>query len=400
MIKIPSPLLFVAILATNGFTATSQAPAYRITNDGDKVNIEVIGSSAPAEKTESPLEQTKKRIEIASIAELLQLYRESFQPEEQTRILSRVSKLSARSFRDIQALLGFYLRDDRNARSAAEQSLQRLSRSRDSAFSSFFIGLLDDQDPKLRMFALVGIERLRPEEALEILYTDAKKPFEMEEPSLRSAPTPTNNWKAQLLTLDVLAAWEGKKVIYLLHKRAKEAPIVAKLASDHFWEEALPQLMKWSRSRKSKDQTRANAGWRASPPLEALKATKKTLWEVLESKKFKRGIRHQAAIKLGIASAQEDVSRLLKLRSEARSEKMRVLYDASLFASRDPRVVPILRDYILKHPDPASRSGALMQISDMVKKEEYKKLLLEMAHNDPDKGNRDRARKTLELSKE
>ncbi|PCI37284.1 MAG: hypothetical protein COB53_07025 [Elusimicrobia bacterium] len=391
--------LIVAVLATNLIASPGSDPRYQISNDGDLVEITIL-EQQPAPTRESKLKKFKEKINSSSLAQLLILYSESFRPNEQALILERVSKKRIRSFRDIHSLLSFFVREDLNARRAAERSLNRLSPDQDGAFSSVFVDLLDDEQPILRLFGLIGVERLRPQEALEILYEEAKKPFDIHTPSLAIAPTPAINFRIKFLTLEILADWEGKKVLKLINKRSKEAPSVAKLSATYFWKENLPTLMKWSRSRKREDLIRADFGWQASPLIEDLKATRETLWEVLNSQRYDQEIRHRAAIKLGLVASKDDVSNLLKLRQEEKKKKIRLLYETALFASQDPRIIPILRDHIMKNPNPDARAGALTQLSQFVEPDEYRKLLLEMVHNDPDKKNRDRASKTLQLSSE
>ncbi len=395
---IANSLLSVAILATTSLAETVPPPSYQVTNEGDAVKIEAIDQPAASRKVETKASKTRKRIKTAPISELYKLYKESFEPDEQAFILETVSSRPPETARDIQSLLSFFLRNDTSAKEAAEASLQKLSQSRDASFAPYFLNLLNDENSKLRLFALIGINRLRPNEALETLYEMAKEPFKIAQPSLKTAPRPAEEWRTQLVALNVLADWQGEKALNLLLKRAKEAPIVAKLASTHCWEATLPKLIKWSHSKKDINRELSKFGWQANPPIAALKATIETLWKVLKSSRYDREIRHQAALKLGFAAAKQDVDRLLDLRSKAGNNKEKVLFEAALFASHDPRIIPILNDYVLNHPEPQSRAGALSQLSEMLEPEEYTKILIEMANNDPNQSNRDRAKKTLELS--
>jgi len=392
-------LALVSILSTFLFAADSTSPSYQVINEGEEVSVQIVDRPEPREPSialASPLDRVTRDTPITV---LMQLYRESYKPEDQARLLEATAGRRPRSLADLQALMGLFMKEDQNARATAETSLRRIDAERDSGFAPFFLNLLENEDPVVRLFGLIGVDRLRPEQALPSLLKTARTPFQLEKPALNTAPRPANEWLFQYQTLDVLASWQGEKVFDIVNERVKESPDVAKVASTWYWKAALPRLLRWSRSKKREDQTRALAGWRANPPIEAIKSTREALWDVLDTERYPVDIRHQAALKLGLAADDSDLDRLLELRSKMPSGETRVLYDAALFASRSERAVPILVEYVQSHPDASARSGALTQLSAMVSPERYRELLRLMADSDPDAENRSRAQRTLELSR-
>jgi hypothetical protein len=386
----------VVILSTVVLRAGAQAPAYQVVNEGDRVRIEKLDIPPAAAPPQETIED--KVAQAGSISSLRLLFQESYKPEEKVKILEAIAARRARTGADLRALMSLFMTTDRSAQAASETSVRRLEKPQDSAFAPFFLALLEEEDPRLRMFSLIGIDRLRPEEALPVLHTVAKQKFEIPKPSLRTAPRPANEWTFHYEALGLLASWEGEKVLPLLHKRAEEAPTVAELASNYLWAENLPQLLKWSKAKRGDDRLRADAAWGADAPVESLRKTKAELWKTVENRRFDEQIRRHAARKLGFAADDADVDRLLK-RRETSSKRERLLWETAIFASRNEKAVPLLRTYALEHENSDSRAAALSQLSGMLSPEEYRKLLIRMAESDPDPANRKRARRTLELSR-
>jgi hypothetical protein len=141
---------------------------------------------------------------------------------------------------------------------------------------------------------------------------------------------------------------------------------------------------------------RAKAAWTADVPLTALRRSSDTLLQVLLDKRKSLDIRHPAAIKLGISVDAEGVQALLERHAQAKEEDLRLLLRVALFASRDQRVIPLLVEYVKTHPTPTHRYGALMQLKEMMKSEDYSDLLHWMAEHEKDQENREHVQRELE----
>ena len=68
---------------------------------------------------------------------------------------------------------------------------------------------------------------------------------------------------------------------------------------------------------------------------------------------------------------------------------------AALFSSRDPQVAPLLLRFAKEDPQPAIRTGARLQLKDMLPATDYRALLEWAAKNEPDAENRDLALREL-----
>jgi len=352
--------------------------------DGE-VEITVLPAApAPAKESVPRWEPIPKD---AAIGDIVPRYLEAFYPEEKVAALQKLAMLKPRTVRDMQALMALNNKDDAGAAAGIAASLGRLT-AQDQHFAPFLMSLLRVDEPKIRMFALAGIERVRPEEALEILYKEAKTPFK--ERRLRGVQgrERAGEWLSRFHCLRILALWEGEKVLPLLYKRAKEAPRVGSLIAGHFWVRSFDDILRWSESRRQNNRELGLEAWRAAVPKEALRITRGRLLDLTLDRKKRDETRHQAAVKLGLSSNEDEVGLLLEKRSAAADKKTRVLLETAIFASRSKKAVPLLIDYVKKHEDPLSRGGALAQLGDLMPRPEFETLLRWVAEHDPDMENR------------
>jgi len=155
-------LALVSILSTFLFAADSTSPSYQVINEGEEVSVQIVDRPEPREPSialASPLDRVTRDTPITV---LMQLYRESYKPEDQARLLEATAGRRPRSLADLQALMGLFMKEDQNARATAETSLRRIDAERDSGFAPFFLNLLENEDPVVRLFGLIGVDRLRP----------------------------------------------------------------------------------------------------------------------------------------------------------------------------------------------------------------------------------------------
>ena len=315
-------------------------------------------------------------------------------PEEKLAVLERLERTAPESGDDMRALLNLYSRFP-EARTAAERSLLLLPPPA-RQFGPYFTALIENDDPFLRMFGLSGAFHLRFEPALPAIRKIAGAPFAHPRPTLDLLPVQVNAWQGQYAALRVLALWEGKSALPLLLKKAGEAPPVAALVAEHFWEESFDRLVSWSKSAGKKEAEMASIAWAADVPAEALRKTWPKLRLLVLDRSMPMELRHRAALKLGPASGDMEVVDLLKEREARRKdEQTRLLLDAALFASRNPRAVPLLEEYVKTAPSPVGRAGALVQLKDLAEPQRYAEVLRWAAQNDPDTENRASAQREL-----
>lgn len=375
----------VAYLATD---AAAQLH-YQVRDEGDAVEVVAVSTEAAPAPAPEPIPPD------LPVSELVSRYIAAFRPEEKQALLERIAQSKPRSPEDLRWLLNLYNRDTPLGGPAAEASLRRLT-PRDRELAPFFVALLkDDEEPFLQVFGVLGALQLRAEEALPELTRLASGKFPSEEPQLRMGPKEANLWAARFQALAALAQWRAPKARELLERQAKDAPAVAELLARHYWREALPQIVAWSEARGTRDRERAGRAWKAAVPAADLRATADALFALVGDRGKSEETRHQAALKLGFACDDALADRVLAAREKARGEKDRLLWTATLFASRHPKAVPLLTEYAKTHPEPASRAGALVQLGQMLPPAERRALFEWVLANDQDEENRELARKLL-----
>lgn len=379
----------VVILST---AAAAQRARHQVINAGDSVEIHSLDAPAPAPE-EAPAAEPVLPADL-TVTQLSLRFIEAHQPASQEAILERLARAKARNVDDARWLLNLYKRHYSLVRRAVEHSLALLSPN-DKHLEPFFLAVLEEDDPYFKMFAILGALQLRSEPALPAIRKIAGEKFAQPTPTLIMNPKDANDWNVRFQALRALSAWRDPEALALLRKRAREAPPVARLIARHYWRESLEQIVEWSESRKRLEAELGRTAWSSPVPLEDLRATMPRLREIVLDSRKKDGTRHQAAIKLGLAATGEEVERLLKLRAEASNETTRLLLTTALFASRDPRVIPLLVEYVKTDRSPISRAGALHQLGGMMPPAEYRELLEWVAANDPDEENRKEARQRL-----
>ena len=163
---------------------------------------------------------------------------------------------------------------------------------------------------------------------------------------------------------------------------------MASLMAQLLWEDSLDTIISWSESSRAKAKDCAKAAWSADPPREALLRTAPTLRKLLLDRRKELHTRHAAALKLGKILDDAGVSDLIAERGGAADEKTRLLLEAAIFASTNPRAIPLLEEHVRQNPAPVGRAGALLQLRGMLPSERYRALLQWVAQNDKDDENR------------
>jgi len=390
-------LALLPLLAARAVAAEGDDPRFKVKNTGDEVEISVsheyapgrLNAADPSERGPAPVIPAD-----AKITELVRRCKESFHPDEKLQALSRLAELKPERVDELRALMDLYDRD-LTSRTQIERSLARLSPA-DRRLAPFFTEILGmEEEPSLILFALIGIDRLQPPEALPFVEKTAGTPFEAPRPDMAAGPAGAQKWAIRFRCLQILARWKGTAALPLILKRAQETPLAAALVGRGFWEPAFDRIVRWSDSKDPADRALSDAAWNADTPREALLRTKPALWKLVLDPRRGPETRHQAAIKLGICADEGDVDRLLKARTDAKKEADRLVYTTAIFASRSPKAVPILVEFAKTHPDPLSRAGVLEQLREMMKPEEFRALLRWVVANDKDEENRRHARQLM-----
>ncbi|MFA5140377.1 MAG: hypothetical protein WC728_14185 [Elusimicrobiota bacterium] len=315
--------------------------------------------------------------------------------------MERLGVTKPRDIRDLQALLNLYDREDPYPRQQIERSLRLLSPS-DIALAPLFRSLIKDPDPKFQLFGVAGAYELRDAAMLQDMETLASKRFEKPRPTLAMNPADSAAWHTRFECLRLLAAWDSErppgddpKFLSLLSKQSRQAPPVAGLLAEYYWPLALKDILDWSESKDPSDQERSRFAWEADVPPASLRETSGTLRAVLFDRRKRMETRHQAALRLGLSADEAGVERLLEDHEKEKDEKARLLIKTALFASRSPRIAPLLKEYARTDPAASNRAGALLQLGEMLPRAEFRALLEEVLNNDKDEENRAWARQEL-----
>ncbi|MBI5243455.1 MAG: HEAT repeat domain-containing protein [Elusimicrobia bacterium] len=332
------------------------------------------------------------------MAELATTYISSISQEEKLAIIEQLRRTAPSTGDDLRNLLNLYTRFP-EAQLAAEQSLLLLS-PQAQQFGPYFLGLIQDEDPFLRMFGLSGAYHLRYEAAVPAIRKLAEAKFAHSRPTAELLPGEANAWQSQYAAVRILALWEGKSALPLLLKKVKEAPPIAALIAENFWEQSLDRILSWSKSKRPDETEMARSAWGANVPAEAVLKTWPKLRALMLDKGKPVDLRHRAALKLGLAARDPEAQELLKEReARKKDDNTRLLLDTALFASRSPRAIPLLEEYVKTNPSAVSRAGALVQLKEMLPKERYRELLRWVAQNDSDQENRANAKRELSEQK-
>jgi hypothetical protein len=386
-------MILLTLFIMLSFNDQAQAQSnIKVEQTGDETTI--ISAEPPAAAT-STASTALSTISTWSVAVMATYFVASLDQDEKITVLEHLRATPPKTADDIHSLVNLYARFP-EARAQAEESLQRLS-PQAQGFGPYFVSLIEDDDPFLRMFGLSGAYRLRFQPALSPIHKLAEAKFLHPRPSLELLPGELNTWQSQFSALRILALWEGKSALPLIMKKTRESPQTAVLVAMYYWAESFDKLVAWSQSSRADEVEMAQAAWGAQIPVEALRKTWPKLKAVALDSGKKPETRHRAALKLGLASGDEEVTDLLKERdARKKDERTRTLLDAALFASRSPRALPILEEYARTAPSPLGRAGALLQLREMLDKKRYAELLRWAAANDPDMENRANAKLELD----
>jgi hypothetical protein len=368
---------------------------HKVLNAGESVEIVAVDSS-PIDISKVPALPADMKAH-----EVVQRYIESFRQPEKDALVERLGATKPRDVRDLQALLNLYDREDPYPRQQIERSLRLLSPA-DIALAPFFRALIKDPDPKFQLFGMAGAYNLRDTAVLQDMEELGSKRFEKPRPSLAMNPPDAAAWHTRFECIRLLAAWDSERPsgappehLSLLIKQSRQAPPVARLLAQYYWPLALRDILEWSESKDLLDQERARFAWEADVPRLSLRETSGTLRAVLFDRRKRMETRHRAALRLGLAADGAEVERLLADHAKEKDEKTLLLVKTALFASRDTRVAPVLRDYAKADPVASNRAGALVQLGEMLPRAEFRALLEEVAKDDKDAENRAWARQEL-----
>lgn len=329
------------------------------------------------------------------IVDLRDAFIETIDAAQKQRALAQLSRTPPVSQRDVQALFDLFMRfPEESVRRAALDSLGLLDQGNVHP-EPIFLRYLEEPDPEAVLFGIKGALRLRSSTALPLIQKLAKLPFAFESPQDTPLLTEKNSWWVQYEALAALAQWEKAKALPLLSKKASEAPAVARIMAAFLWRDSLPLFAKWISSSRDKNRRKAREGLTADVPLPALREARPYMLGILRDPKADKELRHQLAIKAGLASTPEEVGALLREYESLKDPQTRLMLSAALFASRDPQVIPLLVQHAKEHADPRIRAGALIQLKDMLPSAEHRALLESSAKSDPDPDNRQDAARQL-----
>jgi len=378
------------LISAVGNPAASQPRKFDVQDDGEHVEVTVI-STQPLSQPRPFFDRLPPQVltSTLTLSDLADRYATEFRQPEQARLLEFIGKTKPVSDRDIRSLLNLYNRHPRRVRGAIQKSLRHLS-ERDAHFDPFFVMLLHQPDTSFQAFGMLGALQIRSEAALPTIQRLAGRSLDR--------PDYPDEVAITLQALRILAAWKAPGGLRALQKQTEEFPEVANLIALHYWQEAIADIIRWSESKKSAFNERARAAWKADVPVSDLRATRAKLKELVLNEKLQALTRHQASIKLGLASSKDDeAAELIRLREEAGDEKTKLYLLTAIFATRNQKAVPLLIEHAKTHPAAINRAGALAELKDLLNQEEYVELLRWMLKNDVDQENRTLAETELSL---
>lgn len=383
----PAFLLFL-LLGAPAPDAGAQPRKFDVVNEGDEIRVLAVGSpAAPPVEFFAPAEPEVLSSTL-TVLEIARRYGEEFRAGEKKRLLERLKLAKPKTNFDIRALLDLYNRYPRQARNAVQASL-RLLGPQDAHFDPFFVMLLRERDTQFQAFGMLGALQVRSEDALPVIRRLAER--DLDRPDFPDEAAVT------LQALRIIAEWKAPGALQMLERHARRFPQIAGLIARHYWTQRFEEIVTWSESKKEDARERAREAWRADVPVEDLLRTRDALEKLVFDDKKHELTRHQAAIKLGFAADEATVDRLLAAHAASKDDMERLYLTTALFASRNPKAVPLLVDHAKNHPSSLNRAGALAQLKDLMPDADYRNLLEWMAKNDADSQNRDLAKTELSL---
>ncbi|HVC08539.1 MAG TPA: hypothetical protein VNH15_01195 [Elusimicrobiota bacterium] len=317
---------------------------------------------------------------------------------DQVRLLSEISQIKPASPRDLSDLFDLFARYPQNAtRAAAVASVNRLGPD-DYAFAPMLRDYLAQPDPKTQFFAILAELRLRDPKALPLIEKMAAQKFSLKSAENTPFPGQQDAWWTQYEALNALAAWKGDAAFKLIKKQALHAPDVARILAAHFWPKALPLFVDWAHSDRQNRKDAAHQGLSADVPLSDLSPTRKTMLALALDPKQPDDVRHYLAIKAGLCSDDAQVADLVQKREKAPDPQTKLYLLGAIYASRNPRAIPLLEKDLKTNPDPEARRGALIELKEIMPPADYRPLALWTSQNDADPSLRDFAQNSIAVS--
>jgi hypothetical protein len=315
---------------------------------------------------------------------------ESLEKEKKAEALEELARTPPLTMQDTKWAFDLFMRfPEVPVRRAVISALNRIE-SGNVQLEAAFMEYLRLPEGESQVFGIIGALRLRSTRALPVITEIAQRRFRYKDPGDAVTASERNTWWAQYEALSALAQWQGAKQLPLLRNQAMAAPTVAHIMARYLWKDSLPTIADWSRAGGSAAQA-AQEAFNTEVPLADLRESYAAMLKLVRSRDADRELRHQLAIKVGLASDDAGAEALLAEHSATRDPDTKLMLAAALFASRNPKTVPWLEAQAQNNADPKTRMGALIQLRDMVPPEKHKSLLEWTAAKDPDEENRQAA---------
>lgn len=314
-------------------------------------------------------------------------------PREKSRSLRQISQNAPKTLGDLPLLFDVFMRDaSRQARSAVLDSIALLG-PESSHLEPGFLEFLKLSEPEAALFGMKGLARIKSPRAAAELRKIAKTRFKAPRAADLALPNERNEWWLIHEALSALADIEGPKAFPFIKSKVSQTPAAARILAVSDWEKTLPLILHWSKNGKTME--RAHEALRAAPSIQAVRRARPAMLTALRDPRTEREVRHQLALKIGLSSEPAEVARLLQEHATATDPETKLMLSAALFASRDPQIIPLLKDYARSHGDVSTRIGCLIQLKSMLSPEEFRPLAEAVAQDDADPENRELAASLL-----
>jgi hypothetical protein len=311
----------------------------------------------------------------ASVTVLKDRFIEAGSAAERTKILDQIAKTAPVSGQDVANLFDLFSRfTDTYTRDSVMASLARIAPG-SPQLEPLFMTYLRQPEPEAQLFGVNGAFRLRARAALPTIRAIASKKFGASSVTENNMMTERNAWWTQYEALSALAQWEREKSYELLESKGRESAKVGALLGRYYWKQTLPKLRAWSESGDLMSSERAALAVAAPIDYADARATREQMLTLLRDPKVDAEIRHHMALKVGVSSTDEEAAALAAEHDAAKSDADRLFWATAAFASRSPRIVPLLVHYAVQTKDEAMRKGATAQLADMVGQAEAGRLI-------------------------
>jgi hypothetical protein len=294
---------------------------------------------------------------------------------ERTKILNQIAQTAPVSGSDVANLFDLFSRfTDKFTREAVMASLARLAPG-SPQLEPLFMTYLRQPEPEAQLFGINGAFRLRARAALPLIREIAGRKFGASAVTETTMMSERNAWWTQYEALSVLAQWEGEKAYSLIDRKGQESAKVGALLGRYYWKQTLPKLRGWSDSGDLLASERAALA--VSSPIDPAdaRATRAPMLALLRDPKVDAEIRHHLALKIGASSTDEEAADLVREHDAAPTDGERLYWAAAAFATRSPKVIPLLIRYARHTGDETISKGAASQLADMVGEAEARRLI-------------------------